>query len=196
VESEPRRVIRSAIALPVLASAALIALGIDQFSKFLVVTTMREGEVIPVLGPVLQWNFVRNSGAAFSLASGMTWIFTILAVIVAVVIVWFSRRIHSLSWAILLGLLLGGVLGNLTDRLFREPGFGRGEVVDFISMPWMLPAIYNMADASIVVSMGLFLLITLRGVRLDGSVEARGATTAPDADSNGTVELAAADPAH
>jgi signal peptidase II len=72
-------------------------------------------------------------------------------------------------WAIVLGMLLGGALGNLVDRLFREPGFGRGHVVDFISTPWMMPAIYNVADSFICISMVLFVLLVILGVNLDGS---------------------------
>jgi signal peptidase II len=85
--------------------------------------------------------------------------------------VWFARRIHSVAWALVFGLLLGGVLGNLTDRLLREPSFGLGHVIDFISTPWMLPAIYNVADISIVSSMVLFMILTIRGVGLDGTRE-------------------------
>ncbi|WP_104477650.1 signal peptidase II [Microterricola pindariensis] len=159
----------SAVALVVLALVALCAYGLDQFSKFLVVSNLTEGEVVPVLGNVLQLQFVRNPGAAFSLASGQTWIFTIIASAVIVFIVWFARRIRSISWAIVFGLLLGGVLGNLTDRYLRAPGFPEGHVIDFIYTPWMLPAIYNVADIAIVTSMGLFMILTLRGINLDGS---------------------------
>jgi signal peptidase II len=130
---------------------------------------------------VLQWQFVRNPGAAFSLASGMTWIFTILAAGVITFIVWFARRIHSVAWALVFGLLLGGVLGNLTDRLLREPSFGLGHVIDFISTPWMLPAIYNVADISIVSSMVLFMILTIRGVGLDGTRESKRSDAARDA---------------
>jgi signal peptidase II len=115
-------------ALLILVGGALAIYGLDQLSKFLVVTNLTEGEVVPVLGTVLQWQFVRNPGAAFSLASGMTWIFTILAAGVITFIVWFARRIRSIAWALVFGLLLGGVLGNLTDRLLREPSFGLGHV--------------------------------------------------------------------
>ena len=156
-------------ALLILVGVAIAVYGVDQLSKYFVVTTLSEGEVVPVLGNVLQWQFVRNPGAAFSIASGMTWIFTILAAGVITFIVWFARRIRSFLWALVFGLLLGGVLGNLTDRLFREPGFGIGHVIDFISTPWMLPAIYNVADIAIVSSMVLFMLLTIRGVGLDGS---------------------------
>ncbi|MGW9167099.1 signal peptidase II [Agromyces sp. NPDC055658] len=189
-------------ALLVLAGAALAAYGVDQLSKFLVVSNLTEGEVVPVLGSVLQWQFVRNPGAAFSLASGMTWIFTILAATVITFIIWFSRRIRSVAWALVFGLLLGGVLGNLTDRLFREPSFGLGHVIDFISTPWLLPAIYNVADMAIVSSMVLFMILTIRGVGLDGTRETRApktdradasATTALDGDAPSGETTAAGD---
>ena len=130
---------------------------------------MTEGSVIRVLNDVLQLHFVRNPGAAFSLASGSTWIFSIIAAAVVVFIIWFARRIRSLAWGLVFGLLLGGVLGNLTDRLLREPGFGLGHVIDFISTPWMLPAIYNVADIAIVTSMAIFMILTIRGIGLDGN---------------------------
>lgn len=172
-------------ALLLLVGVAITVYGIDQLSKFFVVTTLAEGEVVPVLGNVLQWQFVRNPGAAFSIASGMTWVFTILAAGVITFIVWFARRIRSIAWALVFGLLLGGVLGNLTDRLLREPGFGIGHVIDFISTPWMLPAIYNVADIAIVSSMVLFMILTIRGVGLDGSRPAR--------DGDGSADAAASD---
>ncbi len=99
----------------------------------------------------------------------MTWVFSIVSTAVVVGIIVFARRIRSMWWAIVLGMLLGGALGNLLDRLFREPGFGRGHVVDFISTPWMMPAIYNIADAFICVSMVVFVLLVILGVNLDGS---------------------------
>jgi lipoprotein signal peptidase len=168
-------------ALLILVAAALAVYGIDQLSKYLVVTNFIEGETVPALGTVLQWQFVRNPGAAFSLASGMTWIFTILAAGVITFIVWFARRIRSVAWALVFGLLLGGVLGNLTDRLFREPSFGLGHVIDFISTPWLIPAIYNVADIAIVSSMVLFMILTIRGVGLDGTRESRRTDAAADA---------------
>jgi signal peptidase II len=155
-------------ALLVLALVAGGGLASDQISKALVVNLMTEGDTVRVLGDVLQWHFIRNPGAAFSFATGLTWVFTLLAAGVVVFIGWFARRIRSLAWATVFGLLLGGVLGNLLDRLFRSPGFGLGHVVDFISTPWLIPAIYNVADACIVVSMVLFMLLTLRGIGLDG----------------------------
>ncbi len=161
---------------------ALVALGIyalDQISKYLVVSGLSEGVTVRVLGDVLQWHFVRNPGAAFSLATGMTWIFSIIAVAVVVFIIWFAGRIRSLAWGLVFGLLLGGVLGNLTDRLLREPSFGLGHVVDFISTPWMIPAIYNVADMSIVSSMVVFMWLTIRGIGLDGRRQVTADPAAP-----------------
>ena len=178
----------TATALVILIVGALVVYGFDQLTKFFVVTNLSEGEVVPVLGTVLQWQFVRNPGAAFSLASGMTWIFTILAAGVITFIVWFARRIRSLAWALVFGLLLGGVLGNLTDRLLREPSFGLGHVIDFISTPWLIPAIYNVADMAIVSSMVLFMILTIRGVGLDGTRE-----TKQSAPATADVETAPAD---
>ncbi|MBB5640889.1 signal peptidase II [Cryobacterium roopkundense] len=149
------------------------------------VANMAEGEVVRVLGGVLHWHFVRNPGAAFSLASGSTWIFSIIAAAVVVFIVWFARRIRSRTWGLVFGLLLGGVLGNLTDRLLREPSFGEGHVVDFISTPWMIPAIYNVADMAIVISMVIFMILTIRGIGLDGQrVVETPKSTAPQSDAS------------
>ncbi len=157
-----------------LGAVAATVLVTDQLVKNWVVATLPEGETVPVLGGFLQWHFVRNPGAAFSIASGQTWIFTILSVIVVGVIIWQIRRLRSVPWALFLGLLLGGVLGNLTDRLTREPGFPEGHVIDFILTPWMMPAIYNIADIGIVSGMILFVLITIFGLSIEGGREKRG----------------------
>lgn len=164
--STPPKRRRLARALLVL---ALVVFAVDQVVKNWVVAELPEGKSVPVLGEFLQWHFVRNPGAAFSLASGATWIFTTLAVVVVVVILWQIRRLGSLAWALFFALLLGGVLGNLFDRLFREPGFPMGHVVDFIYTPWLMPAIYNIADIAIVTAMGVFVIIVLSGLPIDGS---------------------------
>ena len=151
----------------ILAVVALCVYLVDQIAKVLVVANLYEGQRVEVLGQLLQFNFVKNAGAAFSIGSGSTWIFSIVGVGVLGFVVWYAPRIKSTAWAILFGLLLGGLLGNLTDRLFREPGFGVGHVVDFLQIP-LLPAIFNLADVAIVSSMALFLILTIRGVGLDG----------------------------
>lgn len=171
-------------ALVALALVALAVYGFDQITKYLITENLRVGEQVPVVGELLQFHFVKNSGAAFSLASGSTWFFSIVASAVVIFIVWYARRIRSTGWAILFGMLLGGTLGNLTDRLFREPSFGLGHVVDFIQV-WGFPAIFNVADSFIVASMGLFIILTVRGIGLDGRRHARLAATesAPVADT-------------
>jgi signal peptidase II len=153
--------------LVVLALVALGIYGLDQTAKYLIVKNLTEGQQVNVIGDILQFHFVKNSGAAFSLGTGVTWIFSIVAAAVVVFIIIFAPRIKSFSWAVLFGLLLGGALGNLSDRLFREPRFGEGHVVDFIQVIYF-PAIFNIADSAIVISMCLFVLLTIRGVRLDG----------------------------
>jgi signal peptidase II len=150
-----------------LAAVAVVVYGIDQGSKYLITENLDLGDTVQVLGEVLQLHYVTNSGAAFSLASGFTWILSIVAVGVVVFIVVFAPRIRSLAWATMFGLVLGGALGNVTDRLFRPPAFGTGHVVDFLQVIGF-PAIFNGADIAIVSSMGLFLLLSLRGVGLDG----------------------------
>ncbi|GAB2818354.1 signal peptidase II [Alpinimonas psychrophila] len=155
--------------LVLLGVAAVLIYAADQASKAFVVGHLVEGQAVSVFDDILVFHFVRNPGAAFSLASGSTWIFSILAAVVTAAIVFFSRKIKSLAWAVVFGLLLGGTLGNLTDRLTREPSFGEGHVIDFISTPWMLPAIYNVADIAIVSSMILFVLLTIFGINIDGT---------------------------
>lgn len=168
-----------------IAVLAIVVLAADQFTKHLALTNLPLEQPVPVWGEFLQFYLVKNPGAAFSLGEGFTWIFTIALAVVAGVIVWFAiTRVQSRLWAVVLGLLLGGVLGNLTDRLFREPGFPVGHVVDFINTPWMWfwmsPAIYNVADIFIVTMMIGVALLVLLGYRLDGTRERRARPTDGD----------------
>lgn len=158
---------------------ALVVYAFDQITKNWVIANLPEGRAVPVLGDFLQWYFVRNPGAAFSFASGATWVFTLLAVVVVGAIIWQVRHLGSRVWAVFFALLLGGVLGNLTDRLTRDPGFPVGHVIDFISTPWMFPwplspAIYNIADMAIVTAMCLFVVITLLGIPISGGARMSG----------------------
>lgn len=152
-----------------LAAAVLIA---DLATKLVVVATIEQGENIRVLGGALYLTHWRNTGAAFSFAQGFTVLFTLVAAVVAVVIVRTARRLFSTGWAITLGLVLGGALGNLIDRVFRDPGFLRGGVVDFLSV--FAPdgdffPIFNVADSAIVCGGILGALLALRGIEFDGS---------------------------
>ncbi|MFC6259191.1 signal peptidase II, partial [Kocuria oceani] len=149
------------------AGAALLVYVLDQLTKWWVVSTMALGQRTPVVEGLLWWQFIRNPGAAFSLGENVTWLFTVVMAVVSVVIVLTLRRVRSAGWAPLLGLVLGGGLGNLTDRLLREPGFAVGHVVDFIAVPRF--AIFNIADCGVVVGVGLVVLLTLLGRELDGT---------------------------
>ncbi|MDR6989408.1 signal peptidase II [Paenarthrobacter nitroguajacolicus] len=148
------------------AGFAVFAYTFDQLTKLWVTSTMTEGERIPVLPPLLHWYYIRNSGAAFSIGENVTWIFTIVMAVVSVAILFQVRRLGSAWWALSLGLLLGGALGNLTDRLFREPSFAMGHVVDFIQLPNF--AIFNIADSAVVSGVVIICLLTLRGIGMDG----------------------------
>lgn len=158
-----------------------VALGVivlDQITKALALAYLQPriyggGEPIEILGPVLKLTFTENTGAAFGLGSGFTWVFALIALVVAVVILRTARRLGSVAWAIALGGLLGGALGNLIDRVVRPPGIGeayagpgQGFVVDFLQLPnW---PIFNVADMAIVGSAVLMVLLTIRGVELTG----------------------------
>lgn len=172
-----RAPLRPATAGTLIAILAVAVLAVDQLSKFLATAFLPPEQLVPVLGDFFGLYLIRNSGAAFSLGAGFTWVFTIALAAVAVVIVAMGRRVRSRAWAITLGLLLGGVLGNLGDRLFREPGFGVGHVVDFVYTPWMwfwtTPAIYNVADCFIVCDMIAVALLVVLGIHLDGTREQR-----------------------
>ncbi len=160
----------------IIAILAALVLAADQFTKYLALQNLPLEEPVKILGDFLIFYLVKNPGAAFSLGEGVTWIFTIALTAVAVAIVWLAAtRVRSRLWAVVLGLLLGGVLGNLTDRIFREPGFAVGHVIDFINTPWMMPAIYNIADIFIVSMMIAVALLVLIGLHLDGTREKRAA---------------------
>lgn len=146
---------------------ALAVLSVDAVTKHLVVAHLEHRAPIRLLGGALQLDVSRNSGAAFSFAQGATVLFTAVAVSVIVVIVRTARRLGSPAWAVSLGLLLGGASGNLLDRIFRSPGFGRGAVVDFID--FRVWPVFNVADSAIVIGGLLAVVLSLRGVELDGT---------------------------
>lgn len=166
-----------------LAAAILLA---DVVSKVVVVATVEPGEDIRLLGGLLYLTQLRNLGAAFSFAEGATILFSLIAVVVSVVIVRAARRMFSTGWAVALGLVLGGALGNLVDRIFRDPGFLQGGVVDFLSV--LAPdgrvwPVFNVADSAIVCGGVLGAVLALRGVEFDGSrTRSEGATGASAAD--------------
>jgi signal peptidase II len=152
--------------LVMLVATAVVVLALDVATKVLVVATMTEGQRIPLLGDAVSLYLIRNSGAAFSLATGLTWVLTLVAIAVVVGIVRFARRLRSPGWAIALGLVLGGALGNLGDRFFRAPGPLEGHVVDFVSVGWW--PVFNAADSAICCGGALLVVLALAGVEIDG----------------------------
>lgn len=159
----------SARRLPVLlAGTAGAVLLVDQVTKAWAVAALSDRGPVDIVDGLLRLDLIRNSGAAFSMATGATWVFTVIAVVVSVVIIRISRRLGSTGWAVALGLLLGGAVGNLIDRLARSPGFGLGHVVDFLELPHF--PVFNVADSCIVTAAALIALLGLRGVSVDGSV--------------------------
>ncbi|HWA67659.1 MAG TPA: signal peptidase II [Mycobacteriales bacterium] len=145
---------------------AVAVLATDVVTKLVAVAKLAHRSRVTVVPHVLWLTFTRNPGAAFSVGTGATWVFTAVAVAVVVVIVRSARSLTSAGWAVSLGLLLGGALGNLSDRIFRAPAPLRGHVVDWIELPhW---PIFNIADASIVVGGVLAVLLAARGIEMDG----------------------------
>lgn len=130
-------------------SIALALIFVDQFTKNLAIASLDLGVNYEVIGESLSWQLVYNDAAAFSLGFGYTWILTVISALATLATIWFARRITSISWQIMAGIFLGGVVGNLIDRLIREPSFGNGHVVDFISISSNFP-VFNLADAFIV----------------------------------------------
>ncbi|MFJ5722622.1 signal peptidase II [Streptomyces sp. NPDC093149] len=164
-EAAPSRGKRKIAVLFVMAAFAFL---LDLISKMVVVAKLEHHPSIEVLGNWLRFEVIRNSGAAFSFGEAFTVIFTVIAATVIVVIARIARKLYSLPWAIALGLLLGGALGNLTDRLFRAPGIFEGAVVDFISVEHF--AVFNLADSAIVCGGILIVLLSFRGLDPDGTV--------------------------
>ena len=153
--------------LALLWGVAIAVLAVDQLTKLWAVASLSDGHRVNVIGDWLTLYLIRNPGAAFSFATGQTWIFTIIAVAVAVIVVRVSQRLASRAWAVTLGLVLGGAVGNLIDRLVRSPGIFRGHVVDFISYGSLF--IGNVADIAIVVAAFTIMALSLVGLSLDGS---------------------------
>jgi lipoprotein signal peptidase len=169
--SKPALVTEPARRVGALLGVALLVLALDIVSKIVVVATLSDRLPIRLLGGFLTLRVSRNPGAAFSLGTSLTVLYSAIAITVIVVILRTSRRIASLPWAITLGLLLGGATGNLVDRIFRSPGIFRGWVVDWIQVPhW---PVFNLADSAIVCGGILAVWLSARGVRLDGHRERR-----------------------
>lgn len=166
------------LAVVVLAAAAIVVVGIDLLTKQLALTNLSDGSVTRILGGAVYFDLTRNSGAAFSIGANLTVVFPIITMVVLGGIIWLARRLRSVPWALSMGLIVGGALGNLIDRVFRAPGFLHGHVVDFISV--FAPAaekfpIFNAADSALFCGVVLAILLEFTGRRRDGSRVRTGA---------------------
>lgn len=134
----------------------------DLATKIWAVSSLSHRGAVKILGSFFQLNFVRNSGAAFSFAPGATLLLSFFGIAVLIGILYYTPIITSKGWAVVLGLVMGGILGNLTDRVFREPGLLRGHVIDWMQLPhW---PIFNIADSAIVVAAFISMVLTARNI--------------------------------
>lgn len=134
----------------------------DQLIKNLLIDNLKPGYPQPFLGEIVKLNLAYNDGAAFSIGSGATWIFTLISSAAFIYLIIYSFKIETTGWAIMAGVFLGGISGNLIDRLFREPGFAIGHVVDYIQIPFNFP-IFNLADSAIFCICSLAVIRVMRG---------------------------------
>jgi signal peptidase II len=157
--------------LPLVLAVSAVVVIADVVSKVIAVDRLSNRRPVHVIDGFLELTLTRNAGAAFSVGVGATVLLTVLAVVVAFIIVRSATKLRHLGWGIALGLVLGGALGNLVDRLARSPGPFRGEVVDWIRLPhW---PVFNIADASIVVGAVIAALVVLRDRSPDRSPDSR-----------------------
>lgn len=146
----------------------LVVVVLDQITKIAAVALIEPGRPIELIGETVRLVLIRNPGAAFSMGTSVTALLSIVAVIVVVGLIWFSRKVHSRWWAWGLGLILGGAAGNLVDRLFRDPGVLRGHVVDFMSVGWW--PVFNVADSCLVAGVIVIAVAVLRNLDYDGTM--------------------------
>jgi signal peptidase II len=162
----PRPTSRRPLFVTLITATAVIYVA-DQLTKAWASANLNPDQPRELVGSLLQLTLTYNPGAAFSIATGATWVLTIIASSVVVFILFTARRLGSRGWACALGLLLGGSLGNLTDRMFRAPGPGRGHVVDFLQLPNF--PVFNIGDSAIVTAACLITLLAFRGINVDGT---------------------------
>jgi len=149
---------------------ALVVVFLDQLTKFLAVKYLNPYEPVPVLGELLHFTLAFNSKAAFSIGAASTWVFTIISSLATLALLWFGPKFRTKTWLVLGGFALGGVAGNLVDRLVRSPGFPNGYVVDFIQIPFNFP-VFNVADMAISISATLIAIKVIRGDRIGGKID-------------------------
>ncbi len=171
--SRPRRL------LVLVFGVAVVLLALDVITKVIAVAGLEGRSPVRLLGGTVYLVLFRNPGAAFSLATGLTWLLALLAVLVVIAIIWIAPKLRSVGWAIGLGAVLAGTCGNLVDRLFRAPGPLQGHVVDFISLfapDGSVWPVFNVADSSIVCGGILVVLMSVLGRDYDGTIHRKAAS--------------------
>jgi signal peptidase II len=137
---------------------------LDRVTKVLAERLLRGREPVEIIPGVFQLRFTTNPGGAFGLFGGLTWLFVATSIVVILVVLVVSRNLPGPGPAAGLGLVLGGALGNLTDRVVRGPGF-TGEVVDFLD--FLVWPVFNVADSAIVLGAAVLLVASFRRDRGD-----------------------------
>ncbi len=150
------------------AAIDLTLLIVAQFTKWLALENLEPGRAVPVLGDLLAWRLTFNDSAGFSIGFGVTWFFTLLSTTAFLILILRAHKVRNMLWLILAGVIGGGILGNLVDRLVREPSFANGHVVDFIQIPFNFP-IFNFADICISVGMTLVAWRIIAGDKIGGA---------------------------
>jgi signal peptidase II len=147
---------------------AAVVVSADAISKALALRDLPGNPGVRLLGGLFTLRLRLNPGAAFGLGTSYTAVIAVIACGVVFYVIRMAARLRSLAWTIALGLLLGGAAGNLGDRLFRAPGPLRGSVVDWLNLPHF-PWTFNLADAAITSAAILIAILTLCGIRIDGT---------------------------
>jgi signal peptidase II len=154
--------------------AALVFV-VDQLAKLAAISNLEVGRTQSFIGDLVRFTLAYNDSAAFSIGFGVTWIFAITSSIAAIALIWVFKKIQTTGWAIMGGILLGGITGNLLDRFTQATYFGSGKVVDFIAIPFNFP-IFNIADMAICTIISLTLIRLLRGEQIGKALkESQGA---------------------
>jgi signal peptidase II len=176
--------VRDSRAVALLAIAAVIV-AVDQATKNLAEANLSRFESVNVIGEILRFRLAYNDGAAFSIGFGQTWVLTIISSAAVLGILWFGPKSKTKVWVVISGLVLGGATGNLIDRLFKDPGFANGHVVDFLQIPFNFP-IFNLADVALVTGVSLVVLRTMLGDEIGGGkVQGSAASESETTDDGG-----------
>ncbi|MEN9872461.1 MAG: signal peptidase [Actinomycetota bacterium] len=148
-------------------SIGLAAVFLDQLTKYAAEHFLSDGTVVNVIGDLLRFRLAYNEAAAFSLGFGATWILALISSVAVLLLLWYGPKAKTKTWSVIAGLVLGGAAGNWVDRVFKEPDFFSGHVVDFIQIPFNFP-IFNLADSFLVIGISFAMLRTLRGDEIGG----------------------------